>query len=330
MSGGVTLTVANYPNLWRLATGDVQPAGVTLNLERGPRDVMLTRALNDPKVDGGEGSLAEHLRRVDSGDRSQVGLPVFVLRNFCVRDLYVRKGGDIDSPGRLVGKRIGMYRWAASGSVWYRHTLRWLGVPLDGIEWTIGPIDEAGPSGPNPGLPSRVKPAPENRFLTDMLAAGELDAIYTPAIPRGFDPTLGPLVRLVPDFRSVEEAYYRQTRCYPAQHIVIIHRSAWEARPWIGGKLLAAFSLAKQQFHADVRMFPYSTPWQLTDLEATIELMGDDYDAHGLGPNNRKMLSTFCNEAYQAGLTRRRVQVEELFDDFLLTDGAPAQRKGEL
>src|SRR5206468_466640 len=84
------------------------------------RAEMLRRALNDPSVQGGEASMAGHLRRIDSGDRSFVALPVFPLRNFTARDLYVRKDGPVRTPADLLGKRIGMYDWVASGSIWYR------------------------------------------------------------------------------------------------------------------------------------------------------------------------------------------------------------------
>jgi hypothetical protein len=87
------------------------------------RAEMLRRALDDPVVQGGEASMAGHLRRIDKGDRSHVGLPVFPLRNFTARDLYVRKGGPVKSPADLAGKRVGMYDWVVSGSIWYRHFL---------------------------------------------------------------------------------------------------------------------------------------------------------------------------------------------------------------
>ena len=73
--------------------------------------------------------MAGHLRRIDKGDRSLVALPVFPLRNFIARDLYVRKEAAVTTPGELTGKRIGMYDWVASGSIWYRHFLRFIGVP---------------------------------------------------------------------------------------------------------------------------------------------------------------------------------------------------------
>ena len=72
--------------------------------------------------------MAQYLYRMDKGDHRYVGLPVFPLRNFTARDLYVRRGGPIRQPEDLAGKRIGMYSYTASGSIWYRHFLRYLGL----------------------------------------------------------------------------------------------------------------------------------------------------------------------------------------------------------
>ena len=57
-----------------------------------------------------------------------MALPVFPLRNFTGRDLYVRKDGPVKTPADLRGRRVGMYDWAASGSIWYRHFLRFIDV----------------------------------------------------------------------------------------------------------------------------------------------------------------------------------------------------------
>ena len=128
----ISLTCADYTRVMPLATGDVKPEGIALTLIRGTggswemRAEMLRRALEDPTVQGGEASMSGHLRRLDKGDRSHIGLPVFPLRNFTARDLYVRKGGPVKTPADLIGKRIGMYDWVASGSIWYRHFLRFI------------------------------------------------------------------------------------------------------------------------------------------------------------------------------------------------------------
>src|SRR6516225_8276142 len=143
----VILTCADYARVMPLVTGDVKPEGIALTVIHGTggswemRAEMLRRALDDPTVQGGEASMAGHLRRIDKGDRSHVGLPVFPLRNFTARDLYVRKGGPVKSPADLIGKRIGMYDWVASGSIWYRHFLRFIDMPPENLQWWIGDID---------------------------------------------------------------------------------------------------------------------------------------------------------------------------------------------
>ncbi len=102
---------------------------------------LLRRVLGDPGIDGGESSLAGHLRRIASGDHSFVGLPIFILRGFAARDLYVRKDGPVRQPADLRGKRMGLYSWVASGSVWYRHFQQYIGIPLDAVEWWVGDIE---------------------------------------------------------------------------------------------------------------------------------------------------------------------------------------------
>ena len=144
----IHLTCADYARVMPLATGEVKPNGIALTMVLGragswpARAEMLRRAAADPAVQGGESSMAGHLRRIDKGDRSLVALPVFPLRNFTGRDLYVRKGGPVNTAADLRGRRIGMYDWVASGSIWYRHFLRFIGVPPEDLHWCIGAVDE--------------------------------------------------------------------------------------------------------------------------------------------------------------------------------------------
>ena len=119
----ISLTCADYARVMPLAVGDVRPDRIALTMVLGRagswpmRAEMLRRAAADPTVHGGESSMAGHLRRIDKGDRSLVALPVFPLRNFTARDLYVRKDGAVKSPADLRGKRVGMYNgWPAAQS----------------------------------------------------------------------------------------------------------------------------------------------------------------------------------------------------------------------
>jgi hypothetical protein len=44
--------------------------------------------------------------------------------------------------------------------------------------------------------------------------------------------------------------------------------------------------------------------------------MGADYHAHGL-TKNRHAVDVFCRSAFEDGLTRRRLTVEDFFAEFL-------------
>ncbi|MGH7211983.1 MAG: hypothetical protein ACREF1_11060, partial [Acetobacteraceae bacterium] len=316
----ITLTLADYSRLMPLTTGEVAPDGIALTLQLGRRGSwpdraeMLRRALHDPAVQGGEQSMAGHLIRVDRGDRSHVGLPVFPLRNFTARDLYVRKGSAVHDAAGLAGARIGMYGWANSGSIWYRHFLRWLGVDLDRLQWWIGDID-AQRVGSVAALPPRVNQPPVGRSLSEMLIAGELDAIYSPPRPLRYHPTDGPIVRLFPEFRSLEQRYFRETGAFPPQHLIVLRRAVWEANPWIANSLTDAFIRCNDAFTASQRGFPYATPWLEAELEDTTALMGEDYHPYGL-ERNRAQIEMFCRTGFEAGLTQKLVSVDDYFAEF--------------
>lgn len=317
----VKLTCADYARIMPLATGAVAAEGLDLALVLGrhgawpERAEMLRRALHDPSVQGGEASMGMHLRRMDEGDRSHVALPVFVLRNFTARDLYIRKGAPYRTAADLAGKRIGMYSWTASGSIWYRHFLTHAGLDLGSLQWWIGSIDEPFSSQAD-FLPDGVNVPPKGRSLSQMLTDGELDAIYSPPRPRAYDPAVGPIVRLYPDSREVESAYYRSTGVFPPQHLVVLRREVWEADKSVARRVTDAFIRCEDEFRASVRSFPYVSPWLDQELEATEAAMGDDPYAHGLEPN-RAMMEQFCEQAHKIGLTRRRIGVDEYFAEFL-------------
>ena len=318
----ITLTCADYARLMPLAAGEVKPKGIDLTLVLGShgswsdRAEMLHRAMHDPAVHGGEQSMANHLWRVEAGDRSHVGLPIFPLRNFTARDLYVRKDGPVKTAADLNGKRIGMYGWANSGSVWYRHFLGFIGVDIAKIKWCIGPIDTPRTGPPNTALPPGVTEPPTGKRLSDMLIAGELEAIYSPPRPQHYHPVNGPIVRLFPAYRGLEQDYFRKTGAFPPQHLILIRRAAWEANKWIARSLTDAFIAGNDAFTLSQRRFPYASPWLDAELDETAALMGEDFHPYGL-EKNREQMKMFCRQAYDAGLTKRLVTVEEYFAEFL-------------
>jgi 4,5-dihydroxyphthalate decarboxylase len=318
----ISLTCADYARVMPLATGEVKPDGIDLTMILGRegswpiRAEMLRRAASDPTVHGGESSMAGHLRRIEKGDRSLIGLPVFPLRNFTARDLYVRKDGPVKTPADLRGKRVGMYDWVASGSIWYRHFLRFIDVPPEQLQWWIGDVDEPKITSHVYTLPHGVQSAPVGRALSDMLIAGELDALYSPPRPRRYHPVDGPIVRLFPDIRSIERDYFRATGMFPPQHLVVLRREVWEANKWIARALTDAFVGGNDVFTKAQRSFPYASPWLDAELEETEALMGADFHPYGFEAN-RTTVAIFNEEAHLAGIVGRRISVEDYFAEFL-------------
>ena len=318
----IRMTCADYARLAPLMIGDVKPEGVELALIHGTggdwpaRAAMLRRAISDPEVDGGEASMAGHLRRIDNGDRSFVALPVFPLRNFTARDLYIRNDGSVRTPADLIGKRVGMYDWVASGSIWYRHFLNFIGVPPAKIEWWIGDVDKGWTAQHNAQLPKGVHPVAEGRFLSEMLLAGDLEAIYSPPRPARYHPKDGPIVRLFPDCRPVERDYFKATGIYPPQHLIVLRREVWERNKFLARSLTEAFIRSNTMFDAAQRNFPYVSPWLDAELEETEALMGAGFYQDGY-ERNRATLDAFCRQAFDLGITKRRVTTEDYFAEFL-------------
>jgi 4,5-dihydroxyphthalate decarboxylase len=318
----ITLTCADYARLMPLATGEVKPEGIDLRMVLGRRGSwpmraeMLRRAVQDPEVQGGEWSMAQYLYRIDTGDHRYVGLPVFPLRNFTARDLYVRRGGPIRRPADLAGKRIGMYSYTASGSIWYRHFLRYLGVDPASVQWWIGEIDGPTQAPADVALPAGVKSVPAGRSVSEMLLAGELEAIYSPPRPRAYHPVNGPIARLFPDFRGIEQEYFRKTGAFPPQHLIVLRRETWQANRWIARSLTDAFIVCNETFTAAQKSFPYATPWLEAELEDAAAVMGEDFHPYGVD-QNRSQIEMFAGEAFRLGLTGRQITVEEYFADFL-------------
>ena len=321
--GKLLLTCADYVRIAPLLGGGsihMEGGALALHLsEPGSwpsRAAVMRQAITDPAFDGGEASMGVHLARMDRGDRSFVALPVFVLRNFTARDLYVRKGSPITAVAQLAGKRVGMYSWTASGSIWYRHFLAWAGLDPLALQWCIGEIDGAYAPRMDANLPAGITRPREGRSLSAMLIDGELDAIYSPSRPLQHNAEAGPIVRLLPDYRTAELQYFQDTGILPPQHLMVLRREVWEADRSLARRVTDAFVRCEAAFCASVRGFPYASPWFEEELDRAAATVGDGAYAHGL-EENRSTMEQFCAMAHRLGLTSRQIPVDEYFAEYL-------------
>ena len=222
-------------------------------------------------------------------------------------------------------RRVGLYGWAASGSIWYRHLLRFVGVEPESLTWWVGDIDTPEWSVHETGMPDFVRAPAPGRSLAQMLIDGELDALFSPPRPRDYHPTAGPIVRLFPEFRSVEQKYFRSCGVYPPQHLIVLRRDAWLSDKSIARALTDAFVHNDEGFAATQRSFPYASPWMEAELEDVEALLGPDFHADGLEAN-RATMELFAEQAHRVGITRRRVAVDEYFAEYSNPRSRPASR----
>jgi 4,5-dihydroxyphthalate decarboxylase len=246
-------------------------------------------------------------------------MPVFATRDFRHRCFFVRRDSDLHELKDLQGKRIGSNAWPDTGNTWSRAALREQGVALESIRWYMGGIDDPNydPVGGRPliDLPPHVEILPKGRVLREMLVAGEVDALMCPDPPQGFYRPDSPIVRLIPDYRRVEQEYGRRVGFFPAHHIYAIRREVFESDRWIAASLYKALEESKRQSQADRLYLCDSSPWLLADLEEAAALFGEDWQPNGVAPN-RQMIAALCEEEYAQRLVAQPIDPESVFADF--------------
>jgi 4,5-dihydroxyphthalate decarboxylase len=148
-----------------------------------------------------------------------------------------------------------------------------------------------------------------------MLETGEIDALYTARAPSTYKDGSGPVRRLFPNFFEVEREYYRKTKIFPIMHAVVIRRDVYERHPWVAQSLYKAFVRAQRLVYEDLHetgALKFMLPWLIHHAEETEKLMGPDFWSYGLEPN-RHVLETFLRYHHEQGLSKRRLQPEDLF-----------------
>jgi 4,5-dihydroxyphthalate decarboxylase len=149
--------------------------------------------------------------------------------------------------------------------------------------------------------------------LADMLASGEIDALYTPRVPRTF--TRGRVRRLFADPRAEEERYFAATGIFPIMHVVVLRRDVYEQRPWLAQSLYKAFEQARQEAEARLAETAVSgvmQPWAYAEAQRTAIVMGSRFWSYGLA-GNEAALRTFVRHAWEQGLIKTQPEPAALF-----------------
>jgi 4,5-dihydroxyphthalate decarboxylase len=314
----LTLAINDYDHVRDLVTGAVGVEGIDLTCLTLSVEEIFWRFSRHREWEVSEMSLAKYCALRAGGDDSITAIPVFPSRSFRHSAIFIREDGPLDDPAALAGARIGVPEWTQTATVWARGLLQHsYGIDLTKVRWVRGGTNEPGRvEGIKLDLPERfdVSNASE-RSLNDLLLDGEIAALICPHPPDEFERRSGRVVRLFSDYRSVEEAYFRETGIFPPMHVVALRSDAVARHPWIAMNLFEAFTEAKRRGVAraiDPNTPRYPVPWSFANAQRAQELIGEDLWPYGLEPN-RVALDAFLEMAHEQGVCKRRLQPEELF-----------------
>ncbi len=247
-------------------------------------------------------------------------IPVFPLRTFRHKSIFIRTDRGIDAPEDLRGKTVAVAGYSQSSLVWIRGILQHeYGVTPEDIQWVLAveSSDEGTASRNETVVPEAVayRFGPAGVDESDLLESGEVDAVFSAVEPRGYVEGDPAIARMFSDYRWTEREYYRTTGIFPIMHAVAIRNDVAEQNPWLPQALFEAYSQAKQHMYQRLHRLGWamiSLPWVGKELEDTRELMGDNSWPYGIDAN-RKVLEAMFQYSYEQGLASRQLTIEELF-----------------
>jgi 4,5-dihydroxyphthalate decarboxylase len=315
----LTLACWSYDRTRALFDGRVRPDGIDLTCLDLPVEETFFRMLRHHEFDVAEMSLSSYVVSLFADDPPFVAIPVFPSRFFRHSCIYVNAASGIARPEDLAGRTVGTPEYQMTAPVWIRGILADThGVPVDSVTYATGGLEEPGrPEKLALELPAgirvtRIGPA---QTLSAMLAAGDIDALYTARAPSSFRAGGGRVRRLFEDYPLVEREYFRRTRIFPIMHTVVIRRQIYQRHRWIAQSLAKAFASAQRAAYEDLSQtaaLKVMLPWLTAHVEDARREMGDDFWPYGLAPN-ADTLATFLRYSHEQGLSRRRLSPDELF-----------------
>lgn len=320
----LTLAIGEYDHVRDLFDGTVAVDGVDLTVLRLPVEEMFHRFLLRGEFDVSEVSFGKIVALAAQDDPRFVPLPIFPSRVFRHSSIYVRSDGGIGQPEQLAGRRVGVPEWAQTAAIYSRGLLAHeYGVDLDSIHWHQGGVNEPGRAEKVAlDLPAGLRlTVVADRSLSEMLLAGDLDAVLSARPPAPFTAGDARARRLFTDYRSVEAAYARKTGIFPIMHVIALRRELYERDRWLAMNLFKAFDRARARSlarAADITASFFPLPWAPDELRRARDLFGGESWPYGIEAN-RKTLDAFLSYAFEQGVCRRRLTAEALFPPELLT-----------
>ena len=323
-SNSLSLTIAGYPfdRVKGLVDGKVKVEGCNTKFE-----VSNIYKLNAVAMGGDQrwevqeiGLHPFMLAYANQSFRDYTLIPVFPLRTFRHKSIFIRTDRGINTPEDLRGKTVATAGYSQSSLTWIRGILQHEhGVLPKDIQWIISTksSDKGKVSKNESALPKGVPITfgPEGVDESELLVEGKVDAVFSAKEPQAYIDGHPKIARLFSDYRAIERAYFTKTGIFPIMHAVAIRQDVAKKYPWLSETVFQAYSQAKHQMYRalqDLGWAMISLPWVGKELEDTRALMGKNFWPYGITPN-RKALEALFQYSYEQGLAKRKLTVEELF-----------------
>jgi 4,5-dihydroxyphthalate decarboxylase len=314
----ISLACCDYDRTHALFDGRVPVEGCEIvGVPMSPEEAF-HRAFKYQEFDVTELSMSSYMNVQSRGGSPYIGIPAFVSRLFRHSSIYVRKDAGISKPEDLKGKTIGVPEYQMTAALWVRGILQdEYGVLPSEIAWRNGGLEEGGREERSPlHLPDEIdlQSIPKDETLAEHLNDGRLDAVISARAPSCYHSN-DEIVRLFPDYKTAEQAYYAKTGMFPIMHLVGVKRSIVEKHPWLPVNLYVAFLKAKQLCYEEMEQvghLAHTMPWPVYELEQVRKLMGEDHWKYG-ALENEKEISAMTRYSFDQGISARKLEAEDLF-----------------
>ncbi|AMN44370.1 PhnD/SsuA/transferrin family substrate-binding protein [Rhodoplanes sp. Z2-YC6860] len=319
----ITLKLAcwEYDRTRPLLDGRVRPQDLELDITLMRPQQAFQAMLHGREFDIAEMSLANYTSLKARGDCPFVAIPVMLSKMFRHSCIYVHADAGIRSPSDLKGKRAGTAQFTSTGVVFVKGVLEHeYGISQRDMSWWIGGLHKPVPS------PQTLPNAPEGvsihylgagQTLERMLKAGELDVLFSNHFPSLWLEGWPGIRRLFPDYRMLEQDYYKRTGIFPVMHTIVMREELHQRHPFVAASLYRAFCEAKDLAIGDLYdtdALRVTLPWLIDHVEEARRTLGHDYFSYGIDAN-RRALEAIGRYLYEQQIAPRIVTPEELFID---------------
>ena len=309
----LTAAFGDYDRTRALDICAIHPENIDLRIVRLPPSEIFARMCQNQEFDVSEMSMGAYCYLCGQKDNPFVAMPAFPSRAFRHSMIYYHAGSGIGKPEDLNGKRIAIREWGMTAVVWI------VGILADRYGFDLSSVDWVAVKKPRVPIEmpvgARIRYMNKGQTLSDMLAAGEVDAALIHQAPDCYGAGTGPVKRMFPDYKAVEIDYYRETGIHPIMHCVVLRRDIFRQNPWALGSIYEALVKARRQTMEallDSKALAVMLPFLPSYVEETRHIFGDDFWPYGLEAN-RKALATLARYACAQGLTAKELAVGDLF-----------------